>query len=185
MQANMMKLKKGLSMTFFVINPVRKILAAASIFCALTLGVGCSSTLLLSYEGRRSLPWERIAWCDAAGASGVWKTLDLNIHYRCERGEDRLTLSGKVTFTPATQNHSRLVQFHAVLLLLDSDGLVVDTLPLATSSPSASPRLPVAFTREIPLSRDYAGFSFAYTGFLQRESYSIGYAPLSGRGVVP
>lgn len=125
---------------------------------------GCQGTVFSTKSGVVPKP-QRNDLVAGGQHSGLWERHDLAVHYSYERSPKQLKISGQVRFAPYLQkNFPYLVYFHMSMLLLNAEGHVLATKPLATSNYFAGTSHLVTFATTVPLPPGTAAMAFGYTG---------------------
>ncbi|KPJ78573.1 MAG: hypothetical protein AMJ54_02835 [Deltaproteobacteria bacterium SG8_13] len=115
---------------------------------------------LLTAKGKTVAEQKRIALQPEGTASGSWQGKgDLTVNYTTTRTRDTLQIAGDIVF----QRHKLLDTFRFSLVLIDTDGSVLDVVPI-TSAGGRRKIEQVSFSRELPLPPDTRSFAFTYDG---------------------
>ena len=130
---------------------------------AVVLLTGCQS-VPMSHVGGRVPAQKRMALAQDGSHSATYRTEDVVIDYRYSRNQSLLDLSGSIRFAdPIRQSFRRVDGFHADVILMNEDGVVVDSQALTTSSSDSSDS-PILFKTTVTVSQAVVAISFAYTG---------------------
>ena len=98
-------------------------------------------------QGKVVVEEKRIALQSEGSASGSWQgKTDLTVNYTTSRTRDTLRIAGDIVF----QRHKLLDTFRFSLVLIDTDGNVLDVVPV-TSAGGRRKVEQVSFSRELPL----------------------------------
>lgn len=130
---------------------------------AVVLLTGCQS-VPMSHVGGRVPAQKRMALAQDGSHSATYRAEDVLIDYKYSRNQSLLDLSGSIGFTDSIrQSFRRIEGFHADVIFVNENGVVVDSQALTTSSSDSSDS-PILFKTSVTVSQDVVAISFAYTG---------------------
>jgi hypothetical protein len=132
------------------------------ILSTLLLGA-CAGNNWFTYTGRETKPDNRYYLKEGGPHAVIWKSLDLNLHYRYRLEGNRLYVEGEVVRQNRIKHFHRLRAWVSVHML-DANGIILDTHRLWSQNGSdvyGFLRWEFKHTWELPPGNQAIGFSFS------------------------
>lgn len=129
-----------------------------------SLSIGCRAGLGV-YSSAGVPEAGRIMLLEGGQKAGFWETRDLTIYYNFTRTANRLKISGDIQFASYLRNgFQNIMYFNCRALLLDAQGKIIQSIPLATTNYYARAEAVVDFSRVVSLPPGVDAMVFSYTG---------------------
>lgn len=152
----------------------RYIKSAICITIAASIISACSP-IMFSYKGNQVTQKNRLILLKQGEQQGVWKTNELSVTYQYQMTPEALKFSGTTELVGGFAiGFNRIKRLAVYLLLLDKQGIVIESPLIYSAMSRAINTFPMDFERAIPVPEGTQAISFAYEGELTLSSGSEG-----------